>query len=162
MKYLKFFLFIILFFSCRGNDDDVQKIDQVLKIYVTNSAGEDLLNTAVAGAYYSVGLVDLDAVRDRVSVSSILKTDLENTKYLEYIAGATRTLQSGGTDTYKIYKSTLAIQYRKESTGEPNEDILEIYYEWTPQLFQLKTINLNGVSVFEKAENQENRIRIVK
>ena len=48
-KYI--FVFTTLFLSsCRGEDEsDLQKIDQVLNIYIKNAAGKDLLNTNIPG-----------------------------------------------------------------------------------------------------------------
>ena len=150
-------------FSCRGESiDDIQNIDQILKVYIKDSSGNDLLNTNVAGAFYSVDFKDLGASYDRVAVSTSLKTDAESVKYKEYIAGATRILQPDATDTYKIYKSEIAVQYKTTSTSDIEEDIMEIYYEWTPQVFRITSVTYNDVEVFQKVEGQPNIITIVK
>ncbi len=49
---------IILLLSCRGDEDEIQIIDQVLNLYMKNSAGEDLLNTNLDNAY-SVTFLEL-------------------------------------------------------------------------------------------------------
>ncbi|MDO5616295.1 MAG: hypothetical protein Q4G16_08905 [Cruoricaptor ignavus] len=165
MKYTWFtYLFIALaLFSCRGeNESDLQKIDQILDIYIKNSAGQDLLNREVSGAYYSVELRDLGALRDRVAVSTTRGTDSDTIQYIRYIAGAERTLQDGGTDVYKIYTSAFAVQYRTSSSAEVQEDRMTIYYEWTPQLFQIRNIDYNGTTIFTKTANLPNTITIVK
>ena len=50
---------IILLFSCRGDDNDYQVIDQVLNLYVKSQDGQDLLDSEVEGSYSSVTLLDL-------------------------------------------------------------------------------------------------------
>jgi hypothetical protein len=61
---------IVLLFSCRGDGDDVQTIDQVLRLYVKNSTGQDLLNSKIPGSYSSVTLLDqLDEITANKPIS---------------------------------------------------------------------------------------------
>ena len=148
--------------ACRGEGDTVQQIDQVLKIYVKNATGKDLLKKDSPEAYYSVELKDLGALRDRVSLSVTQKTDTDLVDYKEYIAGAIRTLQTGGNEMIKIYKSDIAVQFKTTASAEIQEDVMRIYYEWTPERFQIKSIIYNNVPIFQKIDGQPNSITIVK
>lgn len=163
MKFLKLLSLLIFLFSCRGeNIDDIRKIDQILKIYVKNSAEVDLLNKSNTGSFYSVELKDLSALRDRVSVTSTLRTDDSGTKYLEYIAGATRVLQPNSTETKKIYKSDIAVQFKATTSADIVEDRMQIFYDDTSAAFQISSVTYNNVVIFTKVEGQPNIITIVK
>jgi hypothetical protein len=64
MKFSRFIILGILIFlsSCRGEDEsDLQKIDQVLNIYIKNAAGKDLLNTDITDVLPLLELQDLNA-----------------------------------------------------------------------------------------------------
>jgi len=163
MKFLKLLGLLIFVFSCRGESvDDLQKIDQILHIYIKNSAGTDLLNNKNTESFYSVELKDLAADRDRVSVSANSKTDGDGTKFLEYIAGANRILQPNSTDSHQIYKSDIAVQYKTSDSATVEEDRMEIFYDNTPQVFQINSVIYNNVKIFQKVEGQPNIITIVK
>ncbi len=163
MKFLKLLSLLIFLFSCRGeNIDDIRKIDQILKIYVKNSAEVDLLNKSNTGSFYSVELKDLSALRDRVSVTSTLRTDDSGTKYLEYIAGATRVLQPNSTETKKNYKSDIAVQFKATTSADIVEDRMQIFYDDTSAAFQISSVTYNNVVIFTKVEGQPNIITIVK
>lgn len=163
MKFLKLLSLLIVLFSCRGeNIDDIRKIDQILKIYVRNSAGVDLLNKSNTGSFYSVELKDLSALRDRVSVAATLRTDDSSNKYLEYIAGATRVLQTNSTETKKNYKSDIAVQFKATASADIVEDRMQIFYDDTSAAFQISSVTYNNVVIFTKVEGQPNIITIVK
>lgn len=163
MKFLKLLGLLIFVFSCRGeNVDDLQKIDQILHIYFKNSAGTDLLNNKNTESFYSVELKDLAADRDRVSVTATSKTDADGNKFLEYIAGANRILQPNSTDSHQIYKSDIAVQYKTSDSSTVVEDRMEIFYDNTPQVFQIKSVFYNNDKIFQKVEGQPNIITIVK
>lgn len=144
--------------------DDVQKIDQILKVYIKNAAGADLLNQEKNKdiAFHSVEFKDLSALRDRVSVTTNTRTDDSGVKFLEYIAGATRVLQANSTDTHKIYKSDIAVQYKTTASSVVVEDRMQIFYDYTPSVFQISSVIYNDVVVFQKIEGQPNIITIVK
>lgn len=163
MKFLKILGLLIFVFSCRGESvDDLQKIDQILHIYFKNSAGTDLLNNKNTESFYSVELKDLAADRDRVSVTATSKTDADGNKFLEYIAGANRILQPNSTDSHQIYKSDIAVQYKTSDSATVVEDRMEIFYDNTPQVFQIKSVFYNNDKIFQKVEGQPNIITIVK
>ena len=163
MKFIQLFILSLVLFSCRGeSESDIQKIDQILKIYIKDASGKDLLNKAKDSTFYSIEFKDLGALQDRVSVRTSLKVDKDSVYYHEYIAGATRTLEDGGTDTNKTYKSDIAVQYKTSTTSEIVEDRMLIFYDWTPQIFQIKSVFYNDSSIFQKEEGKENIITIVK
>lgn len=162
MRYLIFFTGFLGLFGCRGDQVTGANMDQVLHFYVSDAAGVDLLNTANSAAYNSVVLYDSDALRDGVTVSASKKTDSEGRYYLEYVAGATRTLQSGSTAGERIYVSNMMVRYVTSASTEIEEDALRLEYEWTSQWFRIKRVFYKGTLVFEKVEGQPNVIRIVK
>lgn len=163
MKFLKLLGLLIFVFSCRGESvDDLQQIDQILHIYIKNSAGTDLLNKKNTESFYSVELKDLGADRDRVSVTATAKTDVDGTKFLEYIAGANRILQANSTESHQIYKSDIAVQYKTSDSAAVVEDRMEIFYDNTPQVFQINSVIYNNAKIFQKVEGQPNIITIVK
>jgi hypothetical protein len=45
--------------SCKSDDDSLQRIDQLLNIYVKNSAGQDLLNSKKTGSYTGFSVNDI-------------------------------------------------------------------------------------------------------
>ena len=60
--YFKYFIFSFLSFvlvSCQSNEDDLQKIDQTLHIYLTDQQGEDLLNSSSEVGYARVTMSDV-------------------------------------------------------------------------------------------------------
>ena len=62
---------LIFLSSCRGEDEsDLQKIDQVLNIYIKN-AGKDLLNTNIPGGFTAVRAQDLNADRALQDITGI-------------------------------------------------------------------------------------------
>ena len=51
-----FFTLLMVFFaliSCRNDESDVQKIDQIIHLYI-DSAGQDMLNSNIPGSYVNV------------------------------------------------------------------------------------------------------------
>lgn len=163
MKPLFLFIFLLGLSSCRGNNEDhTQKIDQILHFYVKDSKGNDLLNSKKSNAFHSVEFKDMGGNYDRMSVSITSKINQDSTHYKEYIAGAVRALQPNGTDEHKIYKSDIAIQFKKTDSSAIEEDRMEIFYEWTPQVFQIKTILYNQNLIFTKKEGHPNSITILK
>lgn len=163
MKILHLIWVGFLLLSCRGESiEDLQRVDQVLNIYVKNAAGEDLLNTALANSYYSIEFKDMQAEYDRVAISLTKKQDANGIYYYEYIVGAKRVLQPNATDALKTYKSIIAVQYRLTTTSDMEEQVMDIFYEWTPTLFQLKSITYDGQVIFEKSTEGVSVITIEK
>lgn len=153
----------IAFLSCRNDENDVQHIDQVLHLYIKDQSGKDLLNSKLAGAYQEVLLKDLGGIRDQVSISGVtLKKDPENITYLEYTAGARRNLKDSLNPDFKTYRSDIMLQLKKASADSVDVDTMAVFYEWTPALFRIKSVNYNGKKVFDKTEGQPNTVTIVK
>lgn len=163
MKILQFISLALLLFACRGEDlESIQKIDQVLHIYIKDAQGNDLLNPERAEAFQSVEFKDMQAEYDRVAVSVSKKQDSAKVFYYEYITGANRLPLPNATDQRKTYQSTLAVQYRLSATSDIEEDIMSLSYEWTPQIFQLKSVTYNDKVIFEKTAEGISTITIQK
>jgi len=60
---------IILLFSCQRDQEEMQSIDQVLKLYIKNSTNPDLLNPKIKGSYTSASLLDLLGPKDSLVIS---------------------------------------------------------------------------------------------
>lgn len=157
---------IVLLFSCRGDGDDVQTIDQVLRLYVKNSTGQDLLNSKMPGSYSSVTLLDqLDEITANKPISgySLLK-DADTVVYMDYAAGAIRLLKDSISPELKTYKSRFIIRYSKTANSQTvnDDDIIEIEYKWTPSVFELSKLWYDNELKFTKVQGQPNIVRIVK
>lgn len=163
MKILHLIWMGFLLLSCRGEAiEDLQKVDQVLNIYVKNAEGKDLLNTKLAESYYSIEFKDMQGEYDREAISLRKKQDANGVYYYEYIVGAKRILLPNATDALKTYKSIIAVQYRLTTTSDTEEQVMEIFYKWTPTLFQLETITYDGQVIFEKSTEGVSVITIEK
>lgn len=160
-----FFLTIIVFFaflSCRSNEDSVQRIDQVINLYI-DSLGQDMLNSKVPGSYTSSRMNDVYGLTDNAPVSFTIKKDADTISYIEYLAGAKRIgIDSSGTS--KTYESKVALFLTKKvnDTNRVTNDIITIQYLSTPELFQVSKLWYNGVLQFTKVEGQPNTVKIVK
>lgn len=166
MKFRNLILsFLVLSFAslaCRGDDESLQKIDQVLELYVKNSSGQDLLNTSIDGSYKSVTLTDIGGLYDQSSISGYaLKKDADTVTYLEYKAGATRYLLDSTNPDYKRYRSDMQANYITAS-NDTIQDTISVVYEWTPQVFQIQSVMYNKATVFTKTEGASNIAKIVK
>ncbi|WP_374445784.1 hypothetical protein [Epilithonimonas sp.] len=156
---------IILLFSCRGDDNDYQVIDQVLNLYVRNQYGQDLLDSKLEGSYSSVTLLDLLSETALTSVSgSSLQKDVKNITYLDYAGGATRLLKDSISAEQKTYYSRFVIRYSKTVDTQVinDDDTIEIEYKWTPSLFELSKLWYNNELKFTKVSGQPNIVTIVK
>lgn len=160
-----FFLTIIVFFafvSCRSDDDSVQRIDQVVNLYI-DSLGQDMLNSKVPGSYTNSRMNDVYGLTDNAPVSFTIKKDSDTISYIEYLAGAKRIgIDSSGTS--KTYESKLALFLTKKvnDTNRVTNDTITIQYLSTPELFQVSKLWYNGVLQFTKVEGQPNTVKIVK
>ncbi|SHK10374.1 hypothetical protein [Epilithonimonas mollis] len=156
---------IVLLFSCRGDGNDFQVIDQVLKLYVRSANNPDLLNNQIDGSYSSVVLYDLlnPTALTIVPGTSLLK-DADAITYLDYTAGAIRQLKDSISPELKTYKSRFIIRYSKTVNSEVvnDDDIIEIEYRWTPSLFELSKLSYDNEVKFTKVPGQPNIVRIVK
>lgn len=161
-KILLLCTFIILC-SCRNDQQGVQNIDQTIHLYMKDKAGKDLLNKKLAGSYQEVVLKDLGGIRDQMSMSGYnFKKDTDTLTYMEYIAGAKRNLKDSLSADYKTYHSKIMLQLKKTAADSIDLDTMDILYEWTPTLFQVKQINYNGAKIFTKTAGQPNSFTVVK
>ena len=160
-----FFLTIIVFFaflSCRSDDDSVQRIDQVVNLYI-DSLGQDMLNSKVPGSYTNSRMNDVYGLTDNAPVSFTIKKDADTISYIEYLAGAKRIgIDSSGTS--KTYESKVAVFLTKKVnvSNRVSNDTITIQYLSTPELFQVSKLWYNGVLQFTKVEGQPNTVKIVK
>lgn len=154
---------IIMLLSCRGDEDEIQIIDQVLNLYMKNSAGEDLLNTNLDNAY-SVTFLDLLNEESLATVSTSLLKDADTIRYIDYDAGATRVLTDSVSPQQKTYQSQMIIRLSKTVDEETvvDDDTIKIEYNWTPSLFQLSKLWYNDELKFTKVQGQPNIVTIVK
>ena len=160
-----FFLTITLFFaflSCRSDEDSVQKIDQIINLYI-DSLGQDMLNTKLAGSYISSTMNDVYGLTDNAPISISIKKDADTINYIEYLAGAKR-IAIDSTANSKTYESKIALNLTKKiaDANRITNDTMTIQYLSTPNLFQVSKIWYNGVLQFTKVEGQPNTVKIVK
>lgn len=156
----------MLLFSCRKEDEnEVQKIDQVVNIYIKDTSGKDLLNANLSGAFTGVSAQDLNADKALQSISGFsVKKDKDTIAYIDYDAGAVRLLKDSISPVNKVYRSDFYLNLSKTENKLVVTDIdtLKIEYSWTPTLFQVSKLWYNNKLVFTKADGQSNIIKIVK
>jgi len=152
--------------GCRSDEDSIQKIDQIINFYIQDANGKDLLIPDTAGSFTTISMNDVLAAKDVASVGFSPKTAENSKRYLEYIAGATRQLQSGGDSDERIYRSQIRVTLTKKLTDStfstPINDNLEILYRWTPSVFEVSKINYNNQLIFTKIQDQPNNVTIIK
>ncbi len=165
-KVLLLLFITVLLYSCRKEDENnVQKIDQVVNIYLKDTSGKDLLNTNLSGAFTSVSAQDLNADKALQSISGFsVKKDKDTVAYIDYAAGATRLLSDSVSATQKKYRSDFYLNLSKivNKVTVTDTDTLKIEYSWTPTLFQVSKLWYNNKLVFTKVDGQQNIIKIVK
>ena len=164
---IKLLLFLSLFFflSCRNEENDVQKIDQVINIYMHNADGVDLLNTRIKGGYTGVSGQDLNADRALQDITGIsVKKDQDTIAYVDYATGAVRILKDSISASQKMYQSDFYINLSKIVNKETVTDVdtVKVEYNWSPNLFQVSKVWYNNKLSFSKVEGQPNIIHIVK
>lgn len=164
MKNL-FFITMLVFFaflSCRNEEEAVQKIDQVIHLYI-DSLGQDMLNVKIPGSYISSSMNDVYGLTDNAPVSVSIKKDADTVSYIEYLAGAKRIgIDSSGNS--KTYESKIALKLTKKinNSNRITNDTMTVQYQSTPELFQVSKIWYNGVLQFTKVDGQPNTVKIVK
>lgn len=165
MKNLFFLIMVsfLAFLSCRSDEDSVQKIDQVINLYI-DSLGQDMLNVKLPGSYINASMNDVYGLTDNAPVSFTLKKDADTVNYIEYLAGAKRIGidSSGSSKTYESKISLFLTKKINDSTNRVSNDTLTIQYLSTPTIFQVSKIWYNDVLQFTKVEGQPNTVRIVK
>lgn len=150
---------------CRGDENEYQVIDQVLKMYVRSASNPDLLNSKIPGSYTSVSLLDLLSETAQAPISgSSLQKDSDTITYLDYAAGAVRELKDSISPELKTYRSRFLIRYSKTMNSQTvnDDDTIEIEYRWTPSLFELSKLWYDNQLIFTKVEGQPNMITIIK
>ena len=165
MKNLFFLIMIACmgFLSCRSDEVSVQKIDQIINLYI-DSLGQDMLNSKIPGSYTTIFINDVYGLTDNAPVTFALKKDVDTINFIEYLAGAKR-IGIDSTENSKTYESKVALALTKkinDSTSRVSNDTMMIQYQSTPQLFQVSKIWYNGLLQFEKVEGQPNTVKIVK
>ncbi len=167
MRNIVFGLLIIFcaFLSCRTDDDDVQRIDQILNIYMKNEAGRDLLHDTKDNTYFTYSMNDVNGIKDIAPVSSSLRATADSTLFIEYIAGARRI----GLDTLnpdnKTYHSVITVSLIKRLNNtilDTINDRLEIQYRMTPTVFEVSKVYYNDTLRFTKQADASNVVTIVK
>ncbi|WP_312818477.1 hypothetical protein [Kaistella carnis] len=165
MKNL-FFLMLVAFLgfiSCRNDENDVQKIDQVMQLYI-DSLGQDMLNVKLPGSYTSTSMNDVYGLTDNAPVTFSVKKDADTVSFIEYVAGAKR-LRIDSTEFSKTYESKIALTLIKsinDSVKRTTNDTMTIQYLSTPTLFEISKVWYNDVLQFNKVEGQPNVIKISK
>jgi len=151
--------------SCRTGNDDLQKIDQILNIYMKNGAGRDLLHQKKDQTYFTYSMNDVNGIKDIAPVSGTLRATADSTLFIEYIAGARRI----GVDTLdpnnKTYRSDIAFSLIKRlntTVQDTINDTLRIEYRMTPSAFEVSKVYYNDTLRFTKTPGAANVVTIVK
>lgn len=165
MKNL-FFLMLVAFLgfiSCRNDENDVQKIDQVMQLYI-DSLGQDMLNVKLPGSYTTTSMNDVYGLTDNAPVTFSVKKGADTVSFIEYVAGAKR-IRIDSTELSKTYESKIALTLIKsinDSVKRTTNDTMTIQYLSTPTLFEISKVWYNDVLQFNKVEGQPNVIKISK
>ncbi|MDG4650781.1 hypothetical protein [Chryseobacterium arthrosphaerae] len=165
MKYFWSILIIVFtLISCKSDDESLQRIDQVMNIYMKSNTNPDLLNAKKSGSYTAYSVNDMLGDRDISPVSIPLKMRPDSTFYMEYISGAKRRkLDSAGTMYYSRMRLTLSRNVN--NAPENTFDTLEIRYRNSLEVFQVSQVLYNRKLMFSKeagAANSINEVTIVK
>lgn len=161
MKYFWSILMIMsVLISCKSDDESLQRIDQIMNIYMKNSTNPDLLNAKKPGSYTAFSVNDMLGDKDISPVTIPLKMTTDSLFYMEYISGAKRKkLDSAGTTYYSQMQLTLSRNVNNAT--ETTVDQLEIHYRNTPTVFQVSEVLYNKKPVFSKEEGTPNSINVV-
>ncbi|MDV7696428.1 hypothetical protein N6B72_05790 [Chryseobacterium soli] len=164
---LKLIAVLCLLFSCTRDDDSIQRIDQIMNIYIKNSAGQDLLNSNKAGSFIGYSVNDQNGTSDVAPVSIPLRMTTDSLYYMEYIAGAKRVTLDSVSPENRTYRSNMVLSLRRtiNNVTDTINDTMEIQYRWTPAVFQVSKVIYNGEVKFTKeadAPNSINTVTIIK
>lgn len=165
MKNLFFLMFVAFlgFISCRNDENDVQKIDQVMQLYI-DSLGQDMLNVKLPGSYTTTSMNDVYGLTDNAPVTFSVKKDADTVSFIEYVAGAKR-IRIDSTELSITYESKIGLTLIKsinDSVKRTTNDTMTIQYLSTPTLFEISKVWYNDVLQFNKVEGQPNVIKISK
>lgn len=167
MKYFwSILVAVFALISCKSDDDSLQRIDQMLNIYMRNSAGQDLLNSKKAGSYTGFSVNDIFGAKDNSPVSIPLKMTTDSLFYMEYLAGAKRrrldSISPENPGTGNSYHSKMLITFTKSTNVNDNvTGTLEIQYRNTPTAFQVSKVLYDGNEVFSKEAGAPTSINTV-
>ncbi len=160
-----FLVIFCAFLSCKTDDDEVQRIDQILNVYMKNAAGRDLLNNKAGSTYFTYSMNDVNGTADLAPVSTSLRATADSTLFIEYIAGARRI----GLDTInpenKTYHSVITVSLIKRLNNtilDTINDKLEVQYRMTPSVFEVSKVYYNDTLRFTKQDGVPNVVTIVK
>lgn len=156
-------VFSFLSLSCRGDEEALQKIDQIIRLYI-DSARQDMLNTNIKGGYSNIRMNDVYGLTDSAPVNFSFKKDVDTVSYIEYLAGA-RRIGVDSTGTSKTYESKIALIMSRtlpNSATAVVNDTMTIQYSYTPELFQVSKIWYNNVLRFTKVADEPNIVKIQK
>ncbi|MCJ8154519.1 hypothetical protein MKJ01_12165 [Chryseobacterium sp. SSA4.19] len=160
-----FLVIFCAFLSCKTDDEDVRRVDQILNIYMKNGTGRDLFHNKKDVSYFTYSMNDVNGIKDLSPVSSSLKATGDSTLFIEYIAGARRV----GLDTLnpdnKTYRSVITLSLVKRLNNtilDTINDKLEIQYRMTPAVFEVSKVYYNDTLRFTKQDDAPNVVTIVK
>ena len=165
-----FFAILIIFaalISCRGDEESVQKMDQILHIYI-DSAGKDMLNNTIEGSYQTVVMNDEYGITDTAPVQFSLKYDKDSLRYIEYVSGARRIGIDSSDVNSKIYQSEIELILTQKKTNSTTtttstfSDVLVLNYALKPEVFRIEKAWYNNNLVFTKQDGQPNIIKVTK
>lgn len=167
MKNIFFGLLVVFgaFLSCRNGDDELQRVDQILNIYMKNKSGRDLFHNKKDATYFTYSFNDDNGVADLAPVNSTLKATADSTLFIEYIAGAKRVGVDSLDPNNKIYRSNITVSLIKRLNNtilDTIEEKLRIEYRMTPSLFEVSKVYYNDTLRFTKQEGLPNVVTIVK
>lgn len=146
--------------SCGSDDDSLQRIDQIMNIYMKSDTNPDLLNAKKNGSYTSFSVNDMLGDKAVSPVSIPLRMRQDSIFYMDYLAGAKRKkFDSAGTTYYS--RMELTLNKTVNNTTQSVKDILEIRYRNTPEVFQVSEVLYNTKSIFSKDAGTPNSINNV-
>lgn len=159
-------LISLTLFSCGSDEDSLQKIDQLLNIYIQDASGNNLLHPTDVGSYTGISMNDELAPTDVANVNYSRKMLSDSIYFIEYNTGATREFVKDSSDGSKIYRSLIEVSLTKKISDTQNEpvdiDTLEILYRNHPSVFEVSKVYYNNVLKFSKIPDQPNVVTITK
>nr|WP_315027371.1 hypothetical protein [uncultured Chryseobacterium sp.] len=169
MRNVVFGILIVLgaLLSCKSDEESLQRIDQILNIYMKSNTNQDLLNSKKAGSFIGYTTNDLFGTNNISPVSIPLRMTPDSLFYMEYIAGAKRrrldsiSPDNPGTGTSYYSRITLALRRTVNNVNDTIIDTLEVQYRLSPTLFQVSKVLYNKQEVFSKDASQPNSINKV-
>ncbi len=163
VKNLLFLFLATTLFSCRQDESGIQKIDQILSVYIEKD-NVDMLNSSLPQAYTRLSYNDVYGLLDNSPVNIPNKIDANGIHYLEYLAGAVRR-RVDSSETTKTYESKIALALTtkvNDSVNTIENDTMIIRYLSTPEIFQISEVFYNGSLEFTKTPGAANVVKLKK